>query len=57
MRAANLPLVSILTGFALDLLTVKSKWVRRIRRVVTVALVLLAWLGNRSRRQQQTSVV
>jgi len=54
MRATSLSLVSILTGFALDLLTVKSKWVRRLRRVVTVGLVLLAWLGKRS-RQERTS--
>lgn len=49
MRAAKFSLVSILTGFALDLLTVKSKWIRRVRRVIMVALVLTTWLGERRR--------
>ncbi|MCC6616498.1 MAG: hypothetical protein IT320_23690 [Anaerolineae bacterium] len=49
MRAAKFSLVGILTGFALDLLTVKSKWIWRVRRVIMVALVLTTWLGERRR--------
>ena len=49
---AKASLFGLLASFLFDAVTIRSRWLRRARRLIAFALVTWTWVSNRRQRQR-----